>query len=231
MTKLSTSDPTRNEEESGYETDSEKGIQPDSKTIFTAKEPSLIGLGNATTIVKLYNPYDSKKNSGTYGLYNTTSIYQHFTQDKMNSARKILLEGAQEGMIMTVTPQDCVVHWPGSFTSSKAQTSTYIEELPYQEGKELGSSSKTTDSSTKRRMKYHTRRARKKYTVYMVEQLEQPLEPPQIPDIKSSDESEGNISPDEKSDSNENDEQRLARLKKNKLKAGRRNMAKQRKQI
>ena len=49
------------------------------------------------------------------------------------------------------------------------------------------------------------------------------MEPPQIPDIKSSDESEGNISPDEKSDNNENDEQRLARLKKNKLKAGRRN--------
>ena len=65
----------------------------------------------------------------------------------------------------------------------------------------------------------------------MAEQLEQPLEPPQIPDIKSSDELEGNISPDEKSNSNENDEQRLARLKKNKLKAGRRNRAKQRKQI
>ena len=131
MTKLSTSDPTRNEEESGYETDSEKGIQPDSKTIFTAKEPSQIGLGDATTIMKEYNPYDFKKNSGTYGLYNTASIYQHFTQDKMNSARKILLEGAQEGMIMTITLQDCVVHWPGSFTSSKAQTSTYVEELPY----------------------------------------------------------------------------------------------------
>ncbi|XP_066384743.1 uncharacterized protein [Miscanthus floridulus] len=52
-----------------------------------------------------------------------------------------------------------------------------------------------------------------------------------ILDIKSSDESEGNISPDEKSNSNENDEQRVARLKKNKLKAGRRNRAKQRKQI
>ena len=104
MTKLSTSDPTRNEEGSGYETDSEKEIQPNSKTIFTAKEPSLIGLGDAMTVVKEYNPYNSKKNSGTYGLYNTASIYQHFTQDKMNSARKILLEGAQEGMIMTVTP-------------------------------------------------------------------------------------------------------------------------------
>jgi hypothetical protein len=113
------------------------------------KEPSLIGLENATTIVKEYNSYDSKKNSGTNGLYNTASIYQHFTQDKMNSARKILLEGAQEGMIMTVTPQDYVVHWPGSFTSSKAQSSTYTEELPYQEGKELGSSSETTDNSTK----------------------------------------------------------------------------------
>ncbi|XP_066374094.1 vicilin-like seed storage protein At2g18540 [Miscanthus floridulus] len=70
-----------------------------------------------------------------------------------------------------------------------------------------------------------------RYTVYIAEQSEQHLEPPQIPDIKSSDESEGNISPDEKSDSNEDDEQRLTRLKKNKLKARRRNRAKQRKQV
>ena len=46
MTKLSTLNPTRNEEESGYETDSEKEIQPDSKTIFIAQEPSQIGLGD-----------------------------------------------------------------------------------------------------------------------------------------------------------------------------------------
>jgi len=36
MTKFSTSDPTQSEEESGYETDSEKEIQPDFETIFTA---------------------------------------------------------------------------------------------------------------------------------------------------------------------------------------------------
>ena len=131
MTKLSTSDPTRNEEESGYETDSEKEIQSDSKEIFTAQEPSLIGFGDTTTIAKEYDPYNSKKNLGTYGLRNAASIDQHFTQDRMDSARRILLEGTQEGMIMTVTLQDCVVHWPGSFTSSKAQTSTYVEELPY----------------------------------------------------------------------------------------------------
>ena len=67
MTKLSTSDPTRNGEESGYETDSEKEKQPDSKTVFAAQEPSLIGLGNTTTTVKEYNPCNPKKNSGTYG--------------------------------------------------------------------------------------------------------------------------------------------------------------------
>ena len=135
MTKLSTSDPTQNEEQSGYETDSEKEIQPDSKTIFAAREPSLIGLRDTTTIAKEYNPYNSKKNLGTYGLRNAASIYQHFTQDKMDSARKILLGGAQEGMIMTVTPQDCVVHWPGSFTSEEAQSSKYIEELHIKRGK------------------------------------------------------------------------------------------------
>ena len=129
MTKLSTSDTTRNKEENEYETDSEKEIQPDSMTIFTAQEPSLIGLGDTTTIAKGYDPYNSKKNLGTYGLRNAASVYQHFTQNKMNSARRILLEGAQEGMIMTVTPQDCVVHWPGSFTSSKVQTSTRVEVI------------------------------------------------------------------------------------------------------
>ena len=83
--------------------DKEMEHNPNSDAIFKTKEPHLIELKDATTIVKEYNPYNSKKNSGTYGLYNTASIYQHFTQDKMNSTRKILLEGAQEGMIMTVT--------------------------------------------------------------------------------------------------------------------------------
>ena len=77
MTKLSTSDTTQNKEESGYETDSEKEIQPYSKTIFTAQEQSLIGLGDTTTIAKGYDPYNSK-NLGTYGLRNAASVYQHF---------------------------------------------------------------------------------------------------------------------------------------------------------
>ena len=102
------------------DSDKEMEHNPNSDAIFKTKEPSLIRLRDTITIVKEYNPYNSKKNSGAYGLYNTASIYQHFTQDKMNSARKIFLEGAQEGMIMTVTSQDYVVHWPGSFASSKA---------------------------------------------------------------------------------------------------------------
>ena len=75
--------------------DKEMEHNPNSNAIFKTKEPSLIGLRDTTTIVKEYNPYNSKKNSGAYGLYNTTSIYQHLTQDKMNSVRKIFLEGAQ----------------------------------------------------------------------------------------------------------------------------------------
>ena len=68
--------------------DKEMEHNPNSDAIFKTKEPHLIGLEDTTMIVKEYNPYNSKKNSGTYGLYNTASIYQHFTQDKMNSARK-----------------------------------------------------------------------------------------------------------------------------------------------
>ena len=75
--------------------DKEMEHNPNSDAIFKTKEPSLIGLRDTTMIVKEYNPYNSKKNSGAYGLYNTTSIYQHLTQDKMNSVRKIFLEGAQ----------------------------------------------------------------------------------------------------------------------------------------
>ena len=75
-------------EESGYESDSEKEIQPDSKTIFMAQEPSLIGLGDTTTIAKGYDPYNSKKNLGTYGLRNVASVYQHFYPKQEELSKK-----------------------------------------------------------------------------------------------------------------------------------------------
>ena len=46
-------------------------------------------------------------------------------------------KGAQEGLVLTITSQDCIVHWPGpvpkdSGTQLIGTTTTTI--LPYQEG-------------------------------------------------------------------------------------------------
>lgn len=60
--------------------------------------------------------------------------------------------------------------------------------------------------------------------------VEPTLLPPDIPDVKSSDELETNISPDEKTDEDESKEKKQSRIKKNKMKLGCRNRAKQRKE-
>jgi hypothetical protein len=56
-----------------------------------------------------------------------------------------LLVGAQEGLVLTITPQDCLVHWPGSV--SEDDDIRLVDEatiLPYQEGSTLYD----TDTST-----------------------------------------------------------------------------------
>ena len=47
------------------------------------------------------------------------------------------LKGAQEGLVLTIMSQDCIVHWPGSVSEDSGTrlvgtTTTTI--LPYQEG-------------------------------------------------------------------------------------------------
>ena len=47
------------------------------------------------------------------------------------------LKGAQEGLVLTITSQDCIIHWPGTVpkndgTQQVDDTTTTI--LPYQEG-------------------------------------------------------------------------------------------------
>jgi hypothetical protein len=60
------------------------------------------------------------------------------------SARRITT-GAQEGLVLTMTPQDCLIHWPGSVSGSG--DIRLVDEamiLPYQEGSTLYD----TDAST-----------------------------------------------------------------------------------
>jgi hypothetical protein len=54
------------------------------------------------------------------------------------SVRGVPLTGAQEGLVLTMTPQDCLVHWPSSVSGSG--DIRLIDEamiLPYQEGSAL----------------------------------------------------------------------------------------------
>ena len=44
------------------------------------------------------------------------------------------LKGAQEGLVLTITSQDCIVHWPGSVpedSSTRLDDTTTTAILPY----------------------------------------------------------------------------------------------------
>jgi hypothetical protein len=47
------------------------------------------------------------------------------------------LKGAQEGLVLTITSQDCIVHWPGTVPEddgTQLVDDTTTATLPYQEG-------------------------------------------------------------------------------------------------
>ena len=110
------------------------------------------------------------------------------------------LEGAQEGLILTITSQDCIVHWPGSVpedSSTQLVGTTTTTILPYQEGDSICnleastkvinySDSVETDADSGA---IHARE------VFMVRRPRSPLVPLEAPDVRSLDESESNISP------------------------------------
>ena len=50
---------------------------------------------------------------------------------------KIPLKGAQEGLVLSITSQDCIVHWTGSVledSGTRLVSTTTTAILPYQEG-------------------------------------------------------------------------------------------------
>ena len=63
--------------------------------------------------------------------------YRAQLERSLNPMLGIPLMGAQEGLILTITSQDCIVHWPGSVPENSGtqlvdNATTTI--LPYQEG-------------------------------------------------------------------------------------------------
>ena len=104
------------------------------------KKPSSFLAGfQSTTQNNLDYPQSSFKKSSSFpfGLDNTAKSYQGQIERSFNPMLGIPLTGAQEGLMLTITLQDCIIHWPGSIpegseTQLVGTTTTAI--LPYQEG-------------------------------------------------------------------------------------------------
>jgi hypothetical protein len=80
------------------------------------------------------------------GLNNMARSYQDLLPEIAGPVRGLRLIRAQEGLILTMTSQDYLVHWPGSISRSiNARLVDEIAVLPYQEGSTLYD----TDTSTK----------------------------------------------------------------------------------
>ena len=125
--------------------------------------------------------------------------YQALLEGSLDPVFRIPLKGAQEGLVLTITSQDCIIHWPGSVQDSGTQlvgtTTTAI--LPYQEGDsiyDLEASTKVISNSNSMETNTSNRTVHA-WEVLMVRHPRSPLITLEAPDVRSSDESESNISP------------------------------------
>lgn len=104
--------------------------------------------------------------------------------------------------------------------------------MPYQEGGPLCDKEEPTEviSNSDRVGSIINDGAISSRVVFTIRCPQSPLIPPEAPDVKSSDESETNISPDALGDASEAENQKQARLRRNKIKQGRRHRAHQQKE-
>jgi len=164
-----------------------------------------MGLKNAALAYQEYNSeYNQslfKKSSlFPFGLHNMATSYQARPEGSPDPVLRMPLEGAQEGLILTITSQDSIVHWPGSApedNGTRLVDTMTTTILPYQEGDsicDLKASTKviSNSDSVETDADSGTIHARE---VFMVRRPRSPLVPPEVPDVRSSDESESNISP------------------------------------
>ena len=100
------------------------------------------GLHNAASAYQEYNTEYTqslfrKSSPFPFGLHNVAKSYQARPEGSLDPVLRMPLKGAQEGLVLTITSQDCIVHWPSyipedSNTRLVGTTATTI--LPYQEG-------------------------------------------------------------------------------------------------
>ena len=100
------------------------------------------GLQSAASAYQEYNSEYTQspfKKSGPFpfGLHNMAKSYQARPEGSLDPVFRMPLKGAQEGLILTITSQDCIVHWPGSVpedSGTRLVGTTTTTILPYQEG-------------------------------------------------------------------------------------------------
>jgi hypothetical protein len=143
------------------------------------------------------------------GLNNVTKTYQGLLQSMAGWAQRLYLTEAQEGLVLTVTPEDCLVHWPGTYP--KNNNTRLVEQaitLPYQEGSAL----RDNNIPTKVISNYSEASLVPSQEAFMIRR---PLPiSPTAPDVRSSDELESNILPNFPKYDGESKGQRRAREKK-----------------
>ena len=102
--------------------------------------------------------------------------------------------------MLTITSQDCIVHWPGSVpedSGTQLVDNTTIAILPYQEGDsicDLEASTKVINYSDSVETNADSG-AIHAQEVFMIRRPRSPLVPLEAPDVRSLDEFESNISP------------------------------------
>jgi hypothetical protein len=122
-------------------------------------------------------------------LNNVVRAYQDLLQKAAGPVRRLCLTGALEGLVLTLTSKDCLVHWLGTFPQNG--NTRLIKEaitLPYQEGGALHDNAPTEVICNYSRAELVPDRE-----AFMIRWP--PPMPPTAPDIKSSDESESKYRP------------------------------------
>jgi hypothetical protein len=100
--------------------------------------------------------------------------------------KRVQLKGKQEGLVLTITPSDCIVHWPGSFLTEGSTQLLETTTLPFQQGAPLCEQDDVTKINSVQE-------------VMVIWRPRSPLIPPTPPDVHSLDEAESNISPNAES--------------------------------
>lgn len=78
--------------------------------------------------------HQSRKEGFLFGLQNSAKAYQAVMKAPI---KRVQLKGKQEGLVLTITPGNCIVHWPESVLVGGSTQLLEATTLPFQMGAPL----------------------------------------------------------------------------------------------